>query len=326
MELYTITLMLTRLFLPHCVPKRLLWKNLVWTHKHNYSIYPENKDITRFNIDLRVLDDYPTLKNVVIRMMFEFQHRLWEEMHAKQKEYFEKKEAEKIIQVKKETEKIIQEKKETEKIIQEKKETEKIIQEKNEDEKIIQEKNEAEELMLQEKKKIKESEYEADKLKLLKENVDKVNNLNIQIEKLENEVEKYKKYKQQCILEFIRAQSLQSSTEKTKPLNKILEQLSQDKQFTLFLEKVCEKNDFQYTAVQRCAEDFHQTVSKSFQTYNPCVKIIDARSWTRNEVLLLGAIYHHYKIPFIYHDNENNAYAANNFFIAPQSSLTKWFV
>lgn len=88
-------------------------------------------------------------------------------------------------------------------------------------------------------------------------------------------------------------------------MNKILEQLSQDKQFTLFLEKVCEKNDFQYTAVQRCAEDFHQTVSKSFQTYNPCVKIIDARSWTPNEVLLLGAIYHHYKIPFIYHDNEN---------------------
>jgi hypothetical protein len=81
--------------------------------------------------------------------------------------------------------------------------------------------------------------------------------------------------------------------------------LPQDEEFKSFLVKVCENNIFQYNDVQKCAENFHNTASKFFQNYNPNVKIIDARSWTSNEILLLGTIYHHYKIPFIYHDNEH---------------------
>ncbi|GBC01011.1 hypothetical protein RclHR1_04030006 [Rhizophagus clarus] len=269
--------MLTKLILAHCVPKGVVWKSkLMWIHKHNYSILPNNRDVNRFGIDLKEIDNFPEVKNTVIRAMFEFQNNLWRELFEHQIKFLDEKLRES----------------------HEKKEAEKLD---------IQEKKEAEKLMLQKEKEVErfvyQKEHEAEKSKLFRENVDQMIDLKTQIERLRNEVEKYK---QQCTIEFIRAQQMQQVlVRNAKPLNKILEHLSQDKQFTSFLEKVCENNHIQYNDVQKSADNLRHTVSTFFNNYNPYVNIIDAQSWTSNEVLLLGAIYHHYKIPFIYHDNEH---------------------
>lgn len=122
--------------------------------------------------------------------MFQFQNDLWKEFGERQEKFVEEKTKE-IIE-KKEAEKLdIQEKKEAEKLdIQEKKEAEKLM---------LQKENEVERFVYQ-------REYEAEKTKLLRENVDQMVDLKAQMERLRNEVEKYK---QQCTLEFIRAQQMQ---------------------------------------------------------------------------------------------------------------------
>jgi len=90
----------------------------------------------------------------------------------------------------------------------------------------------------------------------------------------------------------------------TKPVDKVLELLSQDNQFIKFLQKTCEDNDLKYDDVHKHLGGLYHTASKSFNAHNQ-EAIIDSRSWSSNEILLLGAIFHYYKIPFSYYNNEH---------------------
>ncbi|CAG8613061.1 25657_t:CDS:2, partial [Dentiscutata erythropus] len=102
-------------------------------------------------------------------------------------------------------------------------------------------------------------------------------------------------------LEFIRAQILKKdkSIVFTEPIDKALMRLSQDKDFIKILKKACEDNGLRYDDVQHCIRGLYHSASKHFHGHEPQI-VIDSRSWTSNEVFVLGIIFRHFKIPFSY--------------------------
>ncbi|CAG8785446.1 9171_t:CDS:2, partial [Dentiscutata erythropus] len=102
-------------------------------------------------------------------------------------------------------------------------------------------------------------------------------------------------------LEFVRAQILSKdkSIVFTEPVDNALKRLSQDEDFIKILKKACEDNDLRYDDVQHCIRGLYHSASKHFHGHEPQI-VIDSRTWSSNEVFVLGIIFHHFKIPFDY--------------------------
>ena len=82
-------------------------------------------------------------------------------------------------------------------------------------------------------------------------------------------------------------------------MDKTLKFLSQDENFTKFLRKACDDNCLRYEDVQKCVGGLYHNASKSFHGHEGTI-IIDSRTWSANEVFLLGVIFRHYKVSFDY--------------------------
>ncbi|RIA98071.1 hypothetical protein C1645_850591 [Glomus cerebriforme] len=154
------------------------------------------------------------------------------------------------------------------------------------------------------KKLASQEKNEFEKMNLLKEQ----ENL-IQLSKFQKEVEQHAQsllqIRQRNPFEFIYVQILEKNKNViyTKPVNKVLEYFSQNKKFTNLLQKACRDNNLHYCDVQKCVGDLHYIASKFFHAH--CQEIIiSEQSWSPNEILLLGVIFYHFKIPFLYYDSE----------------------
>ncbi|RIA99506.1 hypothetical protein C1645_811298 [Glomus cerebriforme] len=248
------------------------WKKIP-VQIHNHSNLSTGKNgFSHIMIDTSELNDFPEAQKIATRKIFEFQNKMWEEMFKYQIKYRDdmwKIKNDEILKFQKE----------------------------KEDEKINL---------------LKENEVEIKKL--LKEYEDMKINLNIQIEKLQQEVKQhiqsllYIKY--MCnikgALDFIHTQILENKHSLfTESMDKSLQYLSQDKEFTKLLQKTCKDNNIQYDGIQKCMNSLYQTALKTFHARERKV-IINAQNWSPNEVLLLGVIFHHYKIPFLYYDDDNS--------------------
>ncbi|CAG8759206.1 26171_t:CDS:2 [Gigaspora margarita] len=98
-------------------------------------------------------------------------------------------------------------------------------------------------------------------------------------------------------LEFIRAQD--TSIVFTEPVDKALKRLSQDENFIKTLREACEDNGLRYDDVQNCIRGLYHSASKHFHGREQQV-VIDSRDWSSNEVFVLGIMFRHFKIPFLY--------------------------
>src|SRR5437660_12887803 len=85
----------------------------------------------------------------------------------------------------------------------------------------------------------------------------------------------------------------------TEPVDKALMRLSQDEAFVKILQKACEDNHLRYDDAQRCIKGLYHSASKDFHGHEQLI-VIDSRSWSINEVLVLGVIFRHFNIPFEY--------------------------
>src|SRR3954452_13699892 len=86
-----------------------------------------------------------------------------------------------------------------------------------------------------------------------------------------------------------------------EPNDTSLKKLSEDNDFIKNIKRACEINRIRYEDVQRCMGGLYHNASKSFHGHIDDV-VIDSRSWSSNEVLLLGVLFEHYKIPYVYFD------------------------
>ncbi|CAI2187446.1 19314_t:CDS:2 [Funneliformis geosporum] len=109
-------------------------------------------------------------------------------------------------------------------------------------------------------------------------------------------------------LEFIRSKILlnRSPSIFEEPVDKTLLRLSQDKNFTNYLQKACHENHLRFDDVKRCVGGLYHTASKNFHGHGKIT--INAQSWSTNEVLSLGVIFEYFKIQWSYcnADDESN--------------------
>ncbi|CAG8613071.1 25658_t:CDS:2 [Dentiscutata erythropus] len=89
----------------------------------------------------------------------------------------------------------------------------------------------------------------------------------------------------------------------TEPVDNALMRLSQDEDFIKILKKACENNGLRYDDVQNCIRGLYHSASKQFYGREPQI-VIDSRSWSSNEVFVLGIIFDHFKIPFDYRNRD----------------------
>jgi hypothetical protein len=83
----------------------------------------------------------------------------------------------------------------------------------------------------------------------------------------------------------------------------MLDKLSKNEDFINNVKKACEKNQIRIKDVQRCMGGLYHNASKYFHGHKNLV-VIDSRSWSDNEVFMLGLILNYYKIPFTYRDGQ----------------------
>jgi len=84
-----------------------------------------------------------------------------------------------------------------------------------------------------------------------------------------------------------------------EPVDKTLLRLSQDNNFTNYLQKACHENHLRFDDVKRCIGGLYHTASKNFHGHNGKITI-NAQSWSTNEVLSLGVIFEYFKIQWSY--------------------------
>ncbi|CAJ0892524.1 14498_t:CDS:2, partial [Entrophospora sp. SA101] len=101
-------------------------------------------------------------------------------------------------------------------------------------------------------------------------------------------------------LEFIR--SMDKTTSFRDPTDSVLMKLVQDAKFVSYLKQICLANNSRYKDVEKCMGGLYHTVSKQLHGHDKDIEI-DARDWSVNEVLTLGALFHYYNIPY-YYDEE----------------------
>ncbi|CAJ0902584.1 12049_t:CDS:2 [Entrophospora sp. SA101] len=86
------------------------------------------------------------------------------------------------------------------------------------------------------------------------------------------------------------------------PTDSVLMKLVQDAKFVSYLKQICLANNSRYKDVEKCMGGLYHTVSKQLHGHDKDIEI-DARDWSVNEVLTLGALFHYYNIPY-YYDEE----------------------
>ena len=91
-------------------------------------------------------------------------------------------------------------------------------------------------------------------------------------------------------------------------MDKTLLFLFQDKNFTNYLQKVCNKNHLRFDDIKRYIGGLYHTASKNFHEHNGKITI-NTQSWSSNEVLSLGVIFEYFNIKYSYY----NADGANTF-------------
>ncbi|CAI2178616.1 10765_t:CDS:2 [Funneliformis geosporum] len=105
-------------------------------------------------------------------------------------------------------------------------------------------------------------------------------------------------------LEFIRSQIILSSIKNlsfSEPNDKALKVLSDNEEFIKELTHACEANFLRYNDVQRSLGGLYHAASKNFHGHEKDI-VIDSRSFTKNEVFVLGVLFRHFNVPFNYCD------------------------
>ncbi|CAI2187003.1 14802_t:CDS:2 [Funneliformis geosporum] len=104
------------------------------------------------------------------------------------------------------------------------------------------------------------------------------------------------------VLEFIRSQILPLSIKKrsfSEPNDKALKILSHNEKFIKELTHACEANSLRYNDVRRSLGGLYHAASKNFHGHEKDI-VIDSRSFTKNEVFVLGVLFRYFNIPYDY--------------------------
>ncbi|CAG8842236.1 35053_t:CDS:1, partial [Gigaspora margarita] len=86
-----------------------------------------------------------------------------------------------------------------------------------------------------------------------------------------------------------------------EPINKTLQQLSEQENFKECLQETCKLNDVHLKAVRKYLAGLYYTLSKVLHSHTNEIEIC-AKDWEMNEVIALGVIFKFFYVNFIYFD------------------------